>query len=156
MQDRCPICNSVTNLKNATFGDHFQTNGTENPDIATPDGTVEFPEGSNSNSYYRCDVCPLDYEKEPTDIDEIVKNLSCNRNVAMLLNYYYGDAPIKELFTKENMILFKKPAHAYSFISKSKAKKQIHFSLTYKGKKTSGIILKIGKKDYKLSDLEEI
>lgn len=156
MLDSCPFCDRVTNLQNASFGDHFQANGVKNADINTPDGTVEFPQDSNPDSYYRCDVCSIDYVKEQTDLDEIVKNLFCNRNVAMLLNYYYGDTPINSLFIKENVKLFRKPSHAYSFVSKSKADKQIFFVLTYNDKKTSGIILNTGKNSYKLSDLEEI
>lgn len=156
MQDKCPFCDSSTELQNASFSDHFQKEGVENPDIKTPDGKVEFPEGSNPDSYYRCNMCPIDYVKDPTDVDEIVKNLSGNRNTAMLLNYYYGSTPFNELFSKENVRLFRKPPHAYSFVSKAKSKKQIFFVLTHNNIKTSGIILKTGKKSYKLSDLEEI
>ena len=156
MQDRCPFCDSVTNLQNASFSDHFQTNEVKNTDINTPDGRIKFPQDSNPDSYYRCNMCSIDYVIESTDVSEIINNLFGNRNIAMLLNYYYEDTPIKELFTKENVRLFRKPPHSYSFVSKAKSEKQIFFVLTYNDKKTSGIILKTGKKSYKLSDLEEI
>ena len=156
MNDQCPFCNNSTKLQNPSFSDQFHTDGVDNSDIVTPDGTVGFPEESDPNSFYKCDNCPIDYVKESMGIDEIVKNLDDNRNTAMLLNHYYGDTPFLELFTKENIRLFRKPPHAYSFVSKAKAEKQIFFVLTYNNKKTSGIILKTGRKSYKLSDLEEI
>jgi len=156
MQDHCPVCNNIAKLQNPSFGDQFHTDEVDNADIATPDGKVGFPEESEPNSFYKCDICPIDYVKESTDIDEIVKNLHGNRNTAMLLNHYYGEVPLLELFTKENVRLFRKPTHAYSFVSKAKAEKQIFFVLTYNDKKTSGIILKSGQKSYKLSDLGEV
>lgn len=155
-QDPCPFCGTFAELQDGTFADAFQNNGAGNSDIVTPNGIVGFPKNSNPNSYYRCSMCAIDYVKETLEVDEIVKNLFGNRNVGMLLNYYYGDIPIKELFTKDNVRLFRKPPNAYSFVSKAKSEKQIFFVLTYNGKKTSGTILKTGKKVYKLSDLEEI
>ena len=156
IQDKCPFCDRSTILQNASFSNHYQTPSNPRPEIASPDGPISLPDTTDPTSYYTCDNCKIDYVNETIRIDEIVKFLGADINMALMLNYYYGSVPVDDLFIPDNVRLFRKPSHAYSFFSKGKAKSEILFVLNRNNVKTSGKIIKKNNKSYEITVLERV
>lgn len=151
----CPICNNVLELKNPGFGNQFTDNG-EGPRIATPDGDVKLPSGDNQESYFRCNTCPMDLIFSELFIEDIMAELKLTGYAEMLLNYYFGLTPIKQIFTNASTTLIKKPLSQASFLTKAKAEKQIIFITAHNEIKISGTILKNGRNSYKMTTMERI
>lgn len=152
----CPICNNALELQNPGFGNQFNGNSEHGPVIASPDGDVELPSGSNSESYFHCSVCPRDLIFSELVMEEIIPNLKLTGYAEMLLNHYFGIVPFKEIFTNDATILIKKPLSQESFLTKAKAEKQTIFITTYGEIKISGTILKNGRNSYKMTTMERV
>ena len=152
----CPVCDSVLELQNPGFGSQFQGHNGEGPVIASPDGNIAMPPGDDSETYYRCTDCPRDLIFSELTMEEIMPNLTLIGYVEMCLNFYFGISPIREIFTNLTTILIKKPLSQESFLTKTKAKKQIIFITTYGNIKIFGTILKKGRNSYKMITMEMI
>ena len=114
------------------------------------------PPGNDSESYYQCTNCPRDLIFSELTMEEIMSELKLTGYAEMLLNFYFGISPIKEIFTNTTTILIKKPLRQESFLTKLKAKKQIIFITTYQQIKIFGTILKNGRNSYKMTTMEMV